>query len=164
MFALSMRSYFPLTKRHRHGIKATVAHGEAGSVSEVVANEERLRVQKMLQDYDLKDIYNFDETRFSGERCRVEDSQWDRFKASSKGRSASLSASAAMQAVQTNLPLRTLGNPRDPEPLPESRQRITAIDTGVTRKHGLPMRCSAISSNDSMWICATTKDGISFCL
>jgi hypothetical protein len=39
-----------------------VAHGEAGSAPEILADEERVRVMQLLEDHELRDIYNFDET------------------------------------------------------------------------------------------------------
>lgn len=48
--------------RRRLGLKAIVAHGEAGSVKESLVPEERRRLQTLLADYDPEDIYNADET------------------------------------------------------------------------------------------------------
>lgn len=49
-------------EKRRLGLKAIVAHGEAGSVKESLVPEERRRLQTLLADYDPEDIYNADET------------------------------------------------------------------------------------------------------
>jgi hypothetical protein len=45
-----------------HKIKEHRRHGEASSVDEKAVHDERERVQEILKQYDLKDIFNFDET------------------------------------------------------------------------------------------------------
>lgn len=46
----------------RHNIKKRNPHGEAGSIDTAILAEERARLQELLDEYDPKDIYNFDET------------------------------------------------------------------------------------------------------
>jgi hypothetical protein len=50
--------------KRRNGLKEFKRHGEAGSATPGVVAHERQRVQKLLEErgYDLKDIFNMDET------------------------------------------------------------------------------------------------------
>ena len=48
--------------KKRYNIRSRVLHGEAGSVDAKSVEEAREALQKITQDYELKDIYNADET------------------------------------------------------------------------------------------------------
>ena len=48
--------------KKRIGIHKITLHGEAGSVPLANLEEERLKLQKVLAEYDLEHIYNADET------------------------------------------------------------------------------------------------------
>jgi hypothetical protein len=50
--------------KERNGLKEWKCHGEAGSSSAETVEEERKQVQKVILEggYELKDLYNMDET------------------------------------------------------------------------------------------------------
>lgn len=50
--------------KHRHGIKEYKSHGESGSVDVQQGELEMEKIQKILANYDLDDIYNMDETGY----------------------------------------------------------------------------------------------------
>jgi len=48
--------------KNRHQLRAFRKHGEAASVNLKVVASEIERIQEITKDYDLKDIFNMDET------------------------------------------------------------------------------------------------------
>lgn len=55
----------------RHGISNHQHHGEAGSTSPLLAEEERRRLQPILEQYAKEDIFNVDETGFFWRQLRA---------------------------------------------------------------------------------------------
>ncbi|POW15152.1 hypothetical protein PSTT_02382 [Puccinia striiformis] len=58
----------------RHQLRTFRKHGEAASVDITVVESEVVRMQEITKDYNLKDIFNMDETGlfYSNSRCQVD--------------------------------------------------------------------------------------------
>jgi hypothetical protein len=48
--------------KKRHGLRQITKHGEDASVDNAVVTSVIFELQEILEEYDLKDIYNMDET------------------------------------------------------------------------------------------------------
>lgn len=131
-----------------------------------MADEERVRVRELLHGYELRDVYNFDETSLFWRQVPTRGyaaSLPAHSKESSRARIGSLWASAVMRTVVTSVLLYSLGNLRSREHSAESPPTITASNTGATRRRGSTTGSLRNGFDDSTMTCAS-RVGRSSCL
>lgn len=122
----------------RYRVKQFKQHGEAGSVDRLEA-EERMNVLRSLSnEYDSDNIYNADETGFSGDLYRIQ--HWERssFRVGRLRKNGLLYSPAVMPLGHTSLISGSLESRRIPglSKVTTTASRTYHFTTVTTKRHG----------------------------